>query len=243
MTKEQLVNCNICKQKLIKSSAVKDNNKNVHKECLEEKIRRREEKENKAFIKKHTCPVCNTVIYDDEEDKILISNIYYHNNCYKYKENNNDERKKLLDYLDKLHKQYGLVFNKKIFAQIKYYHNSPDYKFRYKGMLLTLIYYIEILGNDYKEDTFGLIPYYYDEAKNYEIKKRNIQKYINSLEKPIEIVKKTITIPTPKLHNRLKERIETFDPTDPDLCLSEGENGIVDDIEIIKKIKEDQRKK
>lgn len=51
-----------------------------------------------------------------------------------------------------------------------------NYNFTFKGMYLTLIYLHEIICKELNGDIVGIVPYYYDEAKQYNISVELIKK-------------------------------------------------------------------
>ena len=139
--------------------------------------------------KKATCPKCKQFIEINDNIKIY-KNRKYHIKCYKEfvdelynkSKNNQDSKQELYEYICKL-------FNLKEITPLiqiqleKYY---TDYEFTYDGMLYTLKYFFEIMENDINKcEGIGIIPYIYQEAKEFYILKdslssQNIEKNINN---------------------------------------------------------------
>jgi hypothetical protein len=141
------------------------------------------------------CKVCGEEIKDNEYIKIS-SRCYIHKNCeskYKLLNKNNSDLEELKNYI------YTVLFDKDtpsyVWMQIQQMYKNKDYKFTYKGMLLTLKYYYEILGNYFnKSKGVGIIPYKYDEAREYWIKMNSIMKNIKSFKDKSEEKKITTSI-------------------------------------------------
>lgn len=93
-------------------------------------------------------------------------------------------RKELYDYICDL---YNMKFpTGLIIKQIKEY--KEEYGYKYSGMLLTLKYFYEIQENPVKyNDGVGIIPYIYEEAKEYYLDQQRIRKEAKNIK---EISKK-----------------------------------------------------
>jgi hypothetical protein len=147
------------------------------------------------MARKATCPKCQQPINDNENYK-AYKNKKYHIKCYKelvdelYNEskNNQDSRQVLYDYICK-------IFNMKEITPLikiqldKYY---ADYEFTYDGMLYTLKYFYEIMENDTSKcEGIGIIPYAYQEAKEFYV----LKNHLFEMEIPEQaITKKTVKI-------------------------------------------------
>ena len=111
-------------------------------------------------MKRVKCNFCGEMI--DIEDVVKVKGLNYHPNCAKLKE----KRGELCEYICKVHnlKSPGPA----IYRQIKSYISENG--FTYNGILLTLKYYYEILGNkveDKYRGTIGIVPYVYYAAEDY----------------------------------------------------------------------------
>lgn len=154
---------------------------------------------------KYICPICKNVV--DEEYK-TYKNRRYHISCYKemvdslYKkeEENKPDKEKLIEYIYKCYNINELTGM--MSAQLKNYIEEKEYK--YIGMLYTLKYYFETLENVRNENIkgLGIIPMYYDEAKEFFKLKKDLQQknnYIDYKTKKIEISKKDYSLSNKKI--------------------------------------------
>ena len=127
------------------------------------------------------CPMCKTM--NDKENTEKINNRYYCLKCAekreKEKNRNIDDWPELFNYICEL---YNIdVPNGMMFQQIKDF--RENYNYTNKGMYLTLKYFYKVLGNDVKEDTgLGIIPYYYDRAKQHYIDILIVKKHLENFE-------------------------------------------------------------
>lgn len=180
--------CPYCKNEVEnKEQAIKKGNRYYHPDCYE-------------LAEEVKCGYCNKNTRKSES--IHHGSKYYHDNCYKEFVKNRDDRAELIDYicqLYKIDKPSGMILN-----QIKEYHNNLNYK--YKGMLLTLKYFYETLGNTVREDDgIGIIPYMYDKAMKQYLLVRNATNSVKNLKD--ELVKeKIVKIKSPHLniHRKVK---------------------------------------
>ena len=113
------------------------------------------------------CLECGKEFYKDKEECVKVKNRYCHAECYKTLTHRNEERAKLIDFINNLY--YPTEVNWKLVgAQIKRY---KDEGMTYTGMRLTLEYFFSIRKNDLsKSRGVGIIPYVYDQARNYYMK-------------------------------------------------------------------------
>lgn len=98
---------------------------------------------------------------------------YYHNECYEVIQLENQHRTELNEYISKL---YNVEFPTGwMLKQIKEYKEKRNYK--YKGMELTLryMYEVERLNKlDAHQAGLGMIPYYYEKAKQYYVEMKSV---------------------------------------------------------------------
>lgn len=131
--------------------------------------------------RKVKCPECNTLNF--KENTIQIGNRYYCPECAEKRrkeiEKNTDGWNELFNYICDLYdisEPTGMMY-----GQLKRYRNEP-YNYTNKGMLLTLKYYYEVLGNDLKEDVgLGIIEYEYDNAKKHYLDILRVKKSVQDL--------------------------------------------------------------
>lgn len=129
------------------------------------------------MARKVKCPYCED--YLEKEDSITYKKKYYHPNCLKKKEREVEDRKELIEIICEIYKidvPTGMMFK-----QIKNF--QEDYKYKLKGIELSLRYFYGTLGNKPKEgEGIGIVPYIYDEAKQHYIRKKAIKDSANNLE-------------------------------------------------------------
>lgn len=149
------------------------------------------------------CPFCGESFNREETKYIHYKNRYWHVNCYKERFPNEEDKEKLRNYIRKLFnvEQLSVLINKQIKDYIK------EYKYTYSGILGTLVYCYEIEKMDItKAKGIGIVPYNYENAKEYFKRKKIEQKRIieeskNIKERKIQKVK--IKINT---DNKIKRR-------------------------------------
>lgn len=112
---------------------------------------------------------------NEKEEAEQHGNRYYCPRCLKEKKEeskqNSDGWDELYEYLCEL---YGGKPTGRMFKQLGEF-RKPPYNYINTGMLLTLKYFHETLGNPVIEGTgVGIIPYVYEEAKNNYIKQQEI---------------------------------------------------------------------
>jgi hypothetical protein len=134
------------------------------------------------------CKLCGKEIEKGKEIKIM-QKCYVHEECkneYILKNKSNIDYDELKNYI------YTVLFDKDaptyVWIQIQQMYKNKDYKFTYKGMLLTLKYYYEVLGNYFnKSKGIGIIPYKYDEAREYWIKMNKVKNKIKDFKSETKI--------------------------------------------------------
>lgn len=141
-----------------------------------------EDKEKKVKKKGQVkCPTCGN--YNDKENTKTINKRYYCLSCAQEKEKRLDVTKKgwdeLFECICEIYKIKTLTGM--MFTQIRKFRD--EYNYTNTGIQLTLEYYYKTLGNELKEDVaLGIVPYYYERAKNHYIDKLNIRKYMEDFE-------------------------------------------------------------
>ena len=146
----------------------------------------------------YKCPVCGKMNILEEAEK--HNKRYYCHECLQNKleeaKNNSDGWDELFNYIYEL---YGEKPTGRMFKQLAEY-RKPPYNCTNTGMLLTLKYFYETLGNPVIEGTgVGIIPYVYEEAKNNYIRQKDINEA--NQERQYNGTKKYIKINPIKNHN------------------------------------------
>lgn len=140
--------------------------------------------------KKVKCPQCGTL--NDKETAIFSKKRYYCKICFDEKTKNTDYYKDLIEYICQLYKL--TVPNGWILKQIKEY--KEQFNYSYLGMKTTLHYFFEIQGNEADKDMgIGIIPFVYEEAKQFYIDKKAIKENSEQCDiKQIQSLSSTINI-------------------------------------------------
>ncbi|ARC58807.1 hypothetical protein P5637_06965 [Bacillus paralicheniformis] len=124
------------------------------------------------------CPYCET--YLDKDDAIPYKKRYYHQNCFNTWKMEAEHRKELIKYICELYKidaPTGMMLK-----QIKEF--QEEYKYKLKGIKLTLRYFHETLGNPVREgDGLGIVPFIYEEAKADYLQKKAIEESVEEAKK------------------------------------------------------------
>ena len=131
------------------------------------------------------CPDCKEDVVDKDK-ATKISGRWVCEKCLEIRKGKQDERQVLYDYIAKLFNiEYPTIWMKK---QVKDF--KEDYNYTYKGMELTLRYWTETLGNSMHEAKgIGIVPYIYDEAKEFFIAKMDVNNSVAGMEKPLSVDK------------------------------------------------------
>lgn len=126
----------------------------------------------KNIEKKVECPVCHTRI--DKITGFYFNKRYYCKTCFAQVQKEQNNLQELEQYI--LQKYQIEELTGLMAKQIKTFHDDNHYQ--YKGMFLTLQYYWDFLGNPVGDYTagVGIIPYYYDAAKQLYTERKEIQK-------------------------------------------------------------------
>lgn len=104
------------------------------------------------------------------------------------------EKQRYINYLKQLLNVEKL--NAKIYAVTEDY--IKRYKFSYEGMYKTLVYLNEIIEKELTGDIIGIIPYYYNEAKQYCVAVDKIEKLNENIDISRMYHEKIIRIKPPK---------------------------------------------
>jgi hypothetical protein len=124
-------------------------------------------------VRKCKCLYCGLEFDRDKLPYVQVTNTRYaHKECHAKVEANKTQDEKdysaLTDYIEKL---FGIGYvSAKIAKQIRDYRVA--YNYTYSGMLGTLIYWFEVKKApiDKANNGVGIIPYVYDQAKEYYMK-------------------------------------------------------------------------
>lgn len=137
------------------------------------------------------CPECEIRFDRDKEESQKIGNRWYHTECVialrernveaKNKEprhvdmtskGDKKDYKELIDYICKIYEMSRP--SGQMLKQIKSF--KDEYEYTYKGMEVALRFFYDIENNAVKDDTgVGIIPYIYERAKNYYMRKLEIE--------------------------------------------------------------------
>lgn len=147
--------------------------------------------------KKLKCVMCEELF--PKEETIVKSNKRYCEKCLQTKEEESLKYKTdwdlLFEYICKIYnidKPTGMMFQ-----QMKNY--RTEYNYTNIGMYYTLKFYYDVLENNLLDDTgLGIIPYYYDKAKNHYNKAYNLE----DIAEDFKFEEKSIKIKT-KISNKI----------------------------------------
>lgn len=139
------------------------------------------------------CPYCGKYFYRDLEEYVQINKTRYaHKACYDRHnaELTQEERDKnvLLNFIKKLFDIQ--VVPEKINRQIKDYHENKEYT--YSGIYKSLVWFYQIKGHSIEKANggIGIVPYVYEDARNYYAAMWAAQQ--QNISKPIEQWKPTV---------------------------------------------------
>lgn len=171
----RLRKCPVCK-KPVESEHEEYKRKFYHPSCLENFIAMQRENEISKQIERAKKKL-------DRDNSRAISKV-----------EEDDDRKELYLYICMKHKLKEPTG--KILKQIKDYRENLNYT--YKGMTLSLKYFYETMENPVKEDTIGIIPYIYEDAKADYIAKQQVEEHLNEMQTSEFVKNKTIKIKPPE---------------------------------------------
>lgn len=125
-----------------------------------------------------SCPDCGVDIVDKDKAK-KISGRWVCEDCQAARVQEQEDRQELYNLVAKLFfmkHPTGMMMK-----QIKDF--KQDLEYTYKGMTLSLIYWTETLGNSMANARgVGIIPYIYEDAKQFYIEKMRIKKAVDNIE-------------------------------------------------------------
>jgi hypothetical protein len=155
------------------------------------------------------CLYCGQYFDANSEPTVQVrTNRYAHKKCADNQIEIDKERIDLEDYIKQLFQSDKVP--SKVQKQINSY--VKDYNFTYTGMLKALVYHFEIQHGDISKSNggIGIVPYVYDQAKQYYYtlwmaQQQNIHKDITEYIPKVEEYK--IQQPTPK---KLKRKLFSF---------------------------------
>lgn len=155
------------------------------------------------------CPDCETEVVDKSK-ATKISGRWVCEDCLEVREGIQGERQSLYDYVSKIFNiEYPTVWMMK---QIKDFKEQNGYT--YKGMELTLRYWIETLGNSMvNAKGVGIIPYVYDDAKRFFIEKMEVGNFVASMEEPLSN-NKEVNILKSKMSGNKEKKSKLIDMSD-----------------------------
>lgn len=159
-------------------------------------------------MRKVKCPMCGQL--NNKSDTEMIGKRYYCIPCAEEKreraKRNKDDWDELFNYICELYnidKPTGMMF-----GQLKRYREEP-YNFTNKGMLLTLKYFYEVLGNEVKDSTgLGIIEYEYENAKRHYMDVLRVKLCTEKFEQDDGVREVKIT---PNLRSKAKVKQLSFD--------------------------------
>lgn len=136
--------------------------------------------------RKVKCPYCEEKLPRGEAIR-HTNKRYYHKECFDKATADSRHYQELIATICRI---WGIDRpTMQMVRQLKLYREDPEMKCTNKGMQLTLEYYYDLLGN--KPDRshgVGIIPLYYDEAREQYIRELNIKKSIEQYSNGEEIV-------------------------------------------------------
>lgn len=116
------------------------------------------------------CPYCKQTFDRETTDYVKInSNRFAHRACVEQQESKKTKEELDLEVLQSYIKQLFKIdqLNARLNMQIKDYHTRLGYS--YHGIYKSLTYFYEVKGNSIEKANggIGIVPYVYDDAKNY----------------------------------------------------------------------------
>ena len=149
------------------------------------------------------CLYCEQKFDRDKTEAIAIGRRYAHLTCH-----NNSMNQKTQEEIDKYNLEEYIrklfntkTINTKIKKQLKDF--IDEYNYSYSGILKTLIYWYDIKNNNIEKANggIGIVPYIYDQAKEYYYR-LYLAQYANELEdiKEYKITIKEVEIASPRTY-------------------------------------------
>ena len=153
--------------------------------------------------RKVKCPECDTL--NDKEVAVYHNGRHYCAVCYENKKKSSDDYKALIEYICEI---YGIEAPTGwMLKQIKDFREQFGYT--YKGIKSSLHYFYEIQEGNSVENSMGIgiVPFIYDEAKNYYIDKKVIKDNVKGCDvNEITSEVNTINIKKSNVENKYKFR-------------------------------------
>ena len=152
------------------------------------------------------CPYCSERYNRDNTETVIVGRRYYHKKCYELKsakdQQETQDKQVLINYIQELFNIPQLT--KKIMSQIEKFRVSYDYT--YTGMYKSLKWFYETKQNPITKanDGIGIIPYIYEEAKQYYQNLFFIQE--NSIRKNEDYTSKVVTFTIPNPKKKVKQK-------------------------------------
>lgn len=153
------------------------------------------------------CPSCKEPLDMDTAVKRLDKGkeVYY---CPRCIEARNREARAHYDLLDYIYQKHGYkekgIGGEYVAGQIKVIKNMHPH-FKETGMLASLKYYYEICGNEIHPNPYKLIPYIYEEAKEFYEHRREITRhYLATLEERKNTPSKPVIVKSEPFKPKLK---------------------------------------
>lgn len=149
------------------------------------------------------CPQCEKYFSREKEDYVVHKKRHYHKACYDLIEQEDKDKENLNKYIMNM---FGLDYvSPKISKQIKEY--VTTYKYTYSGIHGSLVYFFEIKKGDLRKTNggIGIVPYIYNDAKEYFQELRNIEEKNQDKDYNNQRIKIVIKPPTRKPISKVKE--------------------------------------
>lgn len=119
------------------------------------------------------CPECEYQVDKDTQRWVKHSAKTYHEHCFQQFEVRKTHRNELLAYICELYRMP--VPNGFMLKQIKEFQET--YGYTLKGMQMALFYFHEVLGNSVDGQGIGIVPYIYDDTKEYYTKLSEVNQH------------------------------------------------------------------
>lgn len=153
------------------------------------------------------CPVCKEKFNRELVPFVLYKKRHYHEECFRglginieEQEATEESKKILFDYFKVLFKSDTV--SPLVCKQLNDFINNKEKKYTYSGIYKTLYYFFEVRGEDKtKSNGIGIVPFVYDEAKEYFFELYKMEKFNENITEPItgtyEVkIKKPVRNPT-----------------------------------------------
>lgn len=135
------------------------------------------------------CPECERNVDRNIEPFVTHSKRHYHEACYQQFQLRGQHRDELIRYICELYRIQ--TPNGFMLKQIKEF--QDDYGYTLKGMELALRYFHDIEGNSVDAKGIGIVPYIYEDARDYYRRMSDVKKasrnVVEMQEEKVEVVK------------------------------------------------------